>query len=467
METSIALLAGLVPGLAAGAGLVWWQLSPRISEAAERGRLEAARETAPQLATLTERVAARERELSELKNETVGLQDELTDLRSRAESLNAALAQERAVSAEKLAALEEARSGLSDAFKALSAEALQRNNQSFLELAKTSLQTFQEGAKGDLEKRQQAIGELIGPVKQTLEKFEQRVQDMEKERVGAYRGLSEQVQSLLTTQTALRQETANLVKALRAPHTRGRWGELQLKRVVEMAGMLDHCDFFEQENVNTEEGRLRPDLVVRLPGGKTIVVDAKAPLAAYLDSLEAPDEDHRRAKLQDHARQVREHIKTLGQKAYWGQFEASPEFVVMFLPGETFYSAALEADPALIETGVEQKVILATPTTLIALLRAVAYGWKQEALADNAKQISALGKELHDRIAVVADHWGNVGKHLGNAVSSYNSAVASLETRVLVSARKFRDLQVGSESKDIRDLAQIETVPRALQSPDS
>lgn len=467
METSIALLAGLVPGLAAGAGLVWWQLSPRIEDAAERGRLEAARETAPQLATLTERVSARERELAELKAESAGLQDELADLRSRAESLNAALAQERATSSEKLAALEEARANLADAFKALSAEALQRNNQSFLELAKTSLQAFQEGAKGDLEKRQQAIGELIGPVKQSLEKFEQRVQDMEKERVGAYRGLSEQVQSLLTTQTALRQETANLVKALRAPHTRGRWGELQLKRVVEMAGMLDHCDFFEQENVNTEEGRLRPDLVVKLPGGKSIVVDAKAPLAAYLDSLDAQDDDLRRAKLQDHARQVREHIKTLGQKAYWGQFEASPEFVVLFLPGETFYSAALEADPSLIESGVEQKVILATPTTLIALLRAVAYGWKQEALADNAKQISALGKELHDRIAVVADHWGNVGKHLSNAVGSYNSAVASLESRVLVSARKFRDLQVGSESKDIRDLTQIETVPRALQSPDS
>lgn len=462
MEPSIALLAGLVFGVALGAGLVWWQLSSRIREAAERGRLEAAQESAPQLATLTERVSARERELAELRGEADTTRDELAALRQRAESLNAALAQER----ERFTALEEARVALSDAFKALSAEALQHNNQSFLELAKANLQAFQEGAKGDLEKRQQAIGELITPVKQSLEKFELRVQDMEKERVGAYRGLTEQVQSLLTTQTALRQETANLVKALRAPQTRGRWGELQLKRVVEMAGMLDHCDFFEQENVNTEEGRLRPDMVVRLPGGKSIVVDAKAPLAAYLDSLDAQDEDHRRLKLLDHARQVRDHIKSLGQKAYWSQFEASPEFVVLFLPGETFYSAALEADPSLIESGVEQKVILATPTTLIALLRAVAYGWKQEALADNAKQISALGKELHDRLAVVADHWGNVGKHLGNAVGSYNSAVASLESRVLVSARKFRDLQVGSESKDIREMTQIDTVPRALQGPE-
>jgi DNA recombination protein RmuC len=363
-----------------------------------------------------------------------------------------------------------ARGAITDTFRALSAEALQHNNQSFLDLAQNTLEKQQISAKGELEKRQQAIGELVGPIRASLEKFEQQVQGVEKTRIDAYATLFEQVRALSDGQGQLRKETANLVRALRAPHARGRWGELQLKRVVEMAGMLDHCDFYEQASTDGEDGKLRPDLIVRLPGGKQLVVDAKAPLAAYLDAIDAEDDETRRKKLADHARQVREHITKLSRKSYWEQFQPAPDFVVLFLPGEMFYSAALEVDPGLIESGVEQRVILATPTTLIALLRAAAYGWQQEALTENAQKISQLGKELYERLATLADHWSGVGKNLGDAVAAYNKATSSLETRVLITARRFRDLQAISGDKEIRDLAPVDSTPRLasadeLQNP--
>jgi DNA recombination protein RmuC len=424
-----------------------------IAEAVKKSAAEAINSSIPQLNL---NLAEKEKVIRSLQDENSFLKTEISRIKATADEKDKS-------TTEKLAILDDAQLKLSDAFKALSAEALKSNNQAFLELANETHTRLQEAAKTELEQRQVAIEAMVKPMKESLEKVDTKLQEVEKARIEQFATLSNEAKSLSEANVSLQAETAKLVNALRAPSVRGRWGEITLRRVVELAGMVDHCDFNEQTQVDTEEGRLRPDMTVNLPNERCIVVDSKAPLSAYIEALEATDDEERKRKLQQHAQQVRTHIIGLGNKEYWAQFDNTPEFVILFIPGESFLSAAVDKDPDLIEFGSSKNIVLATPLTLIALMKTIHQGWRHEKIAENAQEISNLGKDLYERISKFTCHLEDVGKHLDRSVDSYNKAVGTFEGRVLVSTRKFKQLGATTEN-EIGIMEPIDKVPRRLRS---
>ncbi len=417
--------------------------------------LEACRENGAALARI-EQLAPLQQRLQDQAQEIKALQQVNSGIQNRQTELETLLAQERTAAAEKVGLLEDLRRQCLDTFKALSASALRENNRAFIDLADSVLAKHLETARKDLDLKGQAVVELVSPIRESLTRFDHNIQSLERSREKAYGGLSEQVRSLIGTQQLLQRETGKLVKALQTPQVRGRWGEITLRRVAELSGMQRRCDFFEQQTAAGADGLMRPDMLVKLPGNRQLVVDAKVPLAAYLDSLEAENDPARQALLETHARQVQTHILKLSQKAYWTQFAPTPEFVVLFIPGENFFSAALSQNPTLIEEGARRGVILATPTTLISLLKTIAFGWRQETVSENARAISELGRELYERLNHVAGHLNRLGQDIDHCARSFNQAVGSLERRVFASARRFTDL--GIRLKDNRQLPELETV---------
>lgn len=391
------------------------------------------------------------------------LQGRIHHLKQENRELTTTLELERKHAEEKLETFKQAREQLSDTFSALSSKALKHNTEEFLKLAQQNLARFQSQARGDLEQKEKAIEQLVKPVREALEKTERQIQTIEKERKEAYGALHKHIETMNITQEALRDQTQNLVQALRRPEVRGQWGELTLKRLAELAGMVEHCDFYQQENIQTDEGRQRPDMIVRMPDGREIVVDVKTPLDAYLNAIESKEDEQREQAMQRHARNVRQRVNELAGKAYWNQFSQSPEFVVLFIPGDQFLSAALDVDHKLMEDALARHVILATPTSFVALLRAVAYGWRQEQLAKNAEHIKKVGEELYQRLATFTAHLQKMGRSLDSTIKHYNSAVGSFDSRILPSAQKFREMGISS-TKEVTTQEQIETGVRQIEN---
>ncbi len=465
-------LAGALLGLAAG----WWLSRIRdlkkhqdalmaFSHDLDSARQEVVRLTEAHAAAAVraERAGDLEERLQQRESQIADLQKEMSDLRSRGARLETIIRQDRQALKEKLTLVEGWQNRLTDAYKGLSTQALKENNRIFMDLAQATLARFVEKARSDMDQRSQAVDHMLEPLQKALERYEQNTQSLERARQDAYGELRQQVHSLVATQERVHQETSRLVKALQVPHVRGRWGETTLKRVAELAGMQAHCDFFEQPATPGNDSRMRPDMIVQLPGNRLIVVDAKVPLTAYLDALEATQTDRRTALLDRHAAQIATHIQQLARKAYWSQFDTTPEFVVLFIPGENFFAAALTRNPNLIEDGIQRQVVLATPTTLIALLKAVAYGWRQQQAAENADKVARLGRNLYARLQTMSAHLQQMGRDLDRCVGSYNRMVGSLERRVLVSARRFEDLGVvGTAGRSLASPEKIERQSRSL-----
>lgn len=461
------MIAGLVVGLVVGAalGLLAGLLvrSPKV--AAAEARADAAGARLAEVQAAAQRIEA---ELGSCRSDLGDLSGQLSASRSEAARSAAALQYEQEAAARRSVEWGEELERLTGVFAELSQKALDQNSESFLKLADMRMKQAQESAQGDLAQRHQAIDELLRPIREQLGKYETGLRQLELDRKEAYSGLVAQVKQLGSANDQLQRETRNLVTALRSPATRGRWGEMQLRRVVEMAGMIAHCDFTEQGTVGDGDGgKLRPDLLVHLPGGAQVVVDAKVSLDAFLHAVDAVDEETRVQHLKSHARQLRTHVDQLAKKEYWRQFDPSPQFVVAFVPGDPLLAAAFEHDPGLVEHAMTNHVLLTTPTTLIALLQTVAYSWQQESLAENARQVQRLGADLYQRLGTLGSHLGKLGRNLAGAVGSYNDTIGSLETRVLVTARKFPELGVvGALEKELPDLEPVAAVPRLVQVPE-